>query len=99
MICWPPTACRPTPGSQTNYPPTRPVVLWSAALPLTGGHIVVLASLATDADPSRPEQWHPLELAPLRAQPAVRESQTAWFSFQPRHAEPEQIAAILAIRR
>ena len=31
----------------------------------------------------------------LRVQGALRESQTAWFSFQPRAAKPEVIAAIL----
>jgi hypothetical protein len=79
-----------------QLPAARPVVLWSAMLPMTGGRIVVPASLAADADPARPEQWRPLELAPLRAQAAVRESQTAWFSFQPRAAQPEVIAALLA---
>jgi hypothetical protein len=79
-----------------QLPTTRPVILWSAALPTTGGRIVVPASLATDADPARPEQWRPLELAPLRVQGAVRQSQVAWFSFQPRPAKPERIAALLA---
>ena len=66
----------------------RPVILWSSATPATNGRIVVPASLAADADPARPEQWHPLELAPLRVQGAARQSQVAWFSFQPRHAKP-----------
>jgi hypothetical protein len=57
---------------------------------------MVPASLAADADPDRPEQWRPLELAPLRVQGAVRQSQVAWFSFQPRAASPERIAALLA---
>jgi DUF1680 family protein len=82
-----------------KLPATRPLVLWSEKLPLTNGKILVPASLAPNADPARPDQWQLLELAPLRVQPAARESQTAWFSFQPRHAEPEQIAALLAIRR
>jgi DUF1680 family protein len=79
-----------------KLPATRPVILWSAALPETGGRIVVPASLAADADPDRPEQWRPLELAPLRVQGAARQSQVAWFSFQPRPAKPERIAALLA---
>ena len=79
-----------------RLPTTRPVVLWSAPLPTTDGRIVVPASLATDASPDRPEQWRPLELAPLRAQGAARQSQAAWFSFQPRPATPERIAALLA---
>jgi DUF1680 family protein len=79
-----------------QLPTTRPVILWSAALPTTGGRIVVPASLAADADPARPEQWLPLELAPLRVQGAARQSQVAWFSFQPRPAKPERIAALLA---
>ena len=79
-----------------KLPTTRPVILWSAALPATGGRIVVPASLAADADPDRPEQWRSLELAPLRVQGAARQSQTAWFSFQPRPAKPERIAALLA---
>ena len=79
-----------------KLPAVRPVVLWSAMLPITDGRILVPASLATDADPGRPEQWRPLELAPLRLQGAVRESQTAWFSFQPRAAKPEVIASLLS---
>jgi hypothetical protein len=79
-----------------KLPTTRPVVLWSAALPTTDGRIVVPASLAADADPDRAEQWRPLELAPLRVQGAARQSQVAWFSFQPRPAKPERIAALLA---
>jgi hypothetical protein len=79
-----------------QLPATRPVILWSAALPMNDGHIVVPASLAANADPARPEQWRPLELAPLRAQGATRQSQVAWFSFQPRPASPERIAALLA---
>ena len=79
-----------------KLPTTRPVILWSAALPTTGGRIVVPASLVADADPDRPEQWRPLELAPLRVQGAARQSQSAWFSFQPRPAKPERIAALLA---
>jgi DUF1680 family protein len=82
-----------------HLPSVRPVVLWSSALPATDGRIVVPASLAPDADPDRPEQWHPLELAPLRVQGAARQSQVAWFSFQPRPAKPERIAALLANRR
>jgi DUF1680 family protein len=77
---------------------TRPVVLWSAVLPLADGRIMVPATLAANADPSQPEQWRPLELAPLRVQGAVRESQAAWFSFQPRAAAPEVIAGLLANR-
>jgi DUF1680 family protein len=79
-----------------KLPTTRPMVLWSEKLPLTNGKILVPASLAADADPGRPEQWRPLELAPLRAQPAVRESQTAWFSFQTREAKSEVISALVA---
>lgn len=79
-----------------KLPAARPVVLWSENLSLTNGHIVVPASLAADADPARPEQWHPLELAPLRVEGPVRESQTAWFSFQPRASSPEVIASLLA---
>ena len=79
-----------------KLPTTRPVILWSAALPSSGGRIVVPASLAADADPDRPEQWRPLELAPLRVEGAARKSQAAWFSFQPRPAKPERIAALLA---
>jgi DUF1680 family protein len=79
-----------------QLPATRPVILWSAALPATDGRIVVPASLTPDADPDRPEQWRPLELAPLRAQGATRQSQVAWFSFQPRPTSPERIAALLA---
>ena len=78
-----------------KLPAVRPVVLWSAMLPMTGGRIVVPASLAADADPGKPEQWRPLELAPLRVQGAARESQTAWFSFQPRAAKPEVIASLV----
>ena len=79
----------------SQLPAARPVVLFSGALSVTNGRIVLPASLAPDADPARPEQWHPLELAPLRLQGATRESQVAWFSFQPRPASPEQIAALL----
>ena len=79
-----------------KLPAARPVILWSAALPATDGRLVVPASLASDADPNRPEEWRPLELAPLRVQGAARQSQVAWFSFQPRLAKPEQIAALLA---
>jgi DUF1680 family protein len=79
-----------------KLPTTRPVGLWSAVLPMADGRIVVPASLAADADPDRPEQWRPLEPAPLRAEGAARQSQTAWFSFQPRAAKPERIAALLA---
>jgi hypothetical protein len=78
-----------------KLPAVRPVVLWSAMLPMTDGRVVVPASLAADADPGKPEQWRPLELAPLRVQGAARESQTAWFSFQPRAAKPEVIASLL----
>jgi DUF1680 family protein len=78
-----------------KLPATRPVVLWAAMLPMADGRIVVPASLAADADPGKPEQWRPLELAPLRVQGAARESQTAWFSFQPRAAKPEVIASLL----
>ena len=78
-----------------QLPATRPVILWSAGLPVTDGRIVVPASLTPDADPDRPEQWRPLELAPLRVQGATRQSQVAWFSFQPRPASPERIAALL----
>jgi DUF1680 family protein len=79
-----------------HLPTARPVILWSSALPATNSRIIVPASLAADADPARPDQWRPLELAPLRAQPPARESQTAWFSFQPCSAKPELIAALLA---
>jgi DUF1680 family protein len=79
-----------------KLPAVRPVVLWSALLPMTDGRIVVPASLAADADPGKPEQWRPMELAPLRVQGAARESQTAWFSFQPRAAKPEVIASLLS---
>jgi DUF1680 family protein len=79
-----------------HLPTVRPVILWSSAMPATDGRIVVPASLAADADPDRPEQWHSLELAPLRVQGAVRQSQIAWFSFQPRPAKPERIAALLS---
>jgi DUF1680 family protein len=79
-----------------QLPATRPVILWSAVLPMTDGHIVVPASLTPDADPDRPEQWRPLELAPLRSQGATRQSQVAWFSFQPRPTSPERIVALLA---
>ncbi len=79
-----------------HLPAARPVVLWSAALPATDGRILVPASLAANADPDKPDQWHPLELAPLRVQGAMRQSQVAWFSFQPRQANPEQVAALLA---
>ncbi len=82
-----------------KLPSTRPVVLWSAALPMTEGRIVVPASLAADADPAQPEQWHRLELAPLRIQGPVRESQTAWFSFRPREVEQGIISALLAKSR
>ena len=68
-------------------------------MPTTDGRIVVPASLAPDADPDRPDQWHPLELAPLRAQGAARQSQVAWFSFQPRPAKLERIAALLTNAR
>jgi DUF1680 family protein len=79
-----------------HLPTVRPVILWSSALPVTDGRIVVPASLAMNADPAWPEQWRPLELAPLRVQGAARESQIAWFSFQPRAAKLEVIAALLA---
>lgn len=79
-----------------HLPIVRPFILWSSALPATDGRIVVPASLVTNADSARPEQWRPLELAPLRVQGAARESQIAWFSFQPRAAKPEVIAALLA---
>ena len=82
-----------------HLPAVRPVILWSSALPTTDDRIVVPASLAPDADPARPEQWHSLELAPLRAQGAARQSQVAWFSFQPRPAKPERIAALLTNAR
>ena len=71
--------------------------MWSSALPSTDGRIVVPASLlVANADPAQPEQWRPLELAPLRVQGAARESQIAWFSFQPRAAKLEVIATLLA---
>ena len=79
-----------------KLPATRPVVLWSAMLPVNNGRVVVPASLAPDADPARPEQWHFLELAPLRAQGTARESQAAWFSFGLREAKPEAIATLLS---
>jgi hypothetical protein len=79
-----------------KLPAVRPVVLWSAMLPMTDGRVVVPASLAADADPGKREQWRALELAPLRVQGATRESQTAWFSFQPRSAKPEVIASLLS---
>jgi DUF1680 family protein len=79
-----------------KLPAARPVVLWSEMLPMTNGRIVVPASLAANADPGKPEQWRPLELAPLRVQGAARESQTAWFSFQLRAAKPEVIASLLS---
>lgn len=82
-----------------HLPAMRPVILWSSAMPTTDGRIVVPASLAADADPDRPEQWHSLELAPLRAQGAARQSQIAWFSFQPRPVKPERIAALLTHAR
>jgi DUF1680 family protein len=78
-----------------KLPAVRPVVLWSAMLPMTDGRVVVPASLAADADPAKPGQWRPLELAPLRVQGAARESQTAWFSFQPRAAKLEAIASLV----
>ena len=37
-----------------KLPAVRPVVLWSALLPMTDGRIVVPASLAADADPGKP---------------------------------------------
>ena len=64
-----------------SLPHVRPVVLWSAALPAKDGRIVVPASLKADADPTRPEQWKLLELAPLRAV-AGQPHEAAWFSFQ-----------------
>ncbi len=82
-----------------KLPATRPVVLWSAKLPVSNGRVVVPASLVAEADPARPEQWRPLELAPLRVEGPVRQSQTAWFSFQPREAGPGVIAALLAKAR
>ena len=82
-----------------HLPAVRPVILWASSLPTTDGRIVVPASLTADADPARPEQWRPLELAPLRAQGPARQSQVAWFSFQPGPAKPERIAALLAGER
>jgi DUF1680 family protein len=79
-----------------HLPTARPVILWSSALPSTDGRIVVPASLVANADPAQPEQWRSLELAPLRVQGAARESQIAWFSFQPRAAKLEVIATLLA---
>ncbi len=76
-------------------PSTRPVVLWSASLRSQDGRMVVPASLTPNANPERPEQWHSLELSPLRAQAAAPEHQTAWFSFQPQAAKPETIATLL----
>jgi DUF1680 family protein len=62
-------------------PGVRPVVRWTAATLAGNGRVQVPASLKTDADPERPEQWKPLELAPLRA--VVGEPhEAAWFSFQ-----------------
>jgi DUF1680 family protein len=72
----------------SKLPAARPTVLWSAAMPVIEGLTVVPASLAPNPDPSRSEQWLPLELAPMRAQAAVADHQTAWFSFQPRAAKP-----------
>jgi len=72
----------------------RPVLLWAAALPAKDGHIMVPASLIADADPTRPEQWKLLELAPLRALTGKRH-EAAWFSFLLRAASPDQIAALM----
>lgn len=62
-------------------PGVRPVVRWTEATAAENGHVLVPASLKTDADPNRPEQWKQLELAPLRAV-AGRPHEAAWFSFQ-----------------
>ena len=78
-----------------QFPASRPVVLWSRKSVFSEGRIIVPASLAKDTNPARPEQWHPLALAPLRVEGPARESQTAWFSFKLRPAEPEVITALL----
>ncbi len=88
-------------GTETNawlteaLPSVRPVVLWDAAMPVREGRVVVPGSLKADADPKRPEEWKLLELAPLRAA-AGKPHAVAWFSFRPREATPEEIAAIVA---
>jgi DUF1680 family protein len=72
---------------------SRPVVLWAAALRAKDGRIVVPASLQADADPSRPEQWNRLELAPLRALTG-QSHKAAWFSFRLQPATPEKISTL-----
>ena len=72
----------------------RPVILWVAALHGKDGRIVVPASLVADANPTRPEQWKRLELAPLRALTGQRH-EASWFSFLLRSATSEQIAALM----
>ena len=64
-----------------TLPGIRPVVRWTAATAVENGRVQVPASLKTDADPKRPEQWKQLELAPLRAV-AGEPHEAAWFSFQ-----------------
>jgi DUF1680 family protein len=78
-----------------KLPLVRPAVLWSAALPATGGRVLVPASLAADADPKRPEQWKRLELAPLRALTGLPH-EAAWFSFRLRAISPEAMKALMA---
>ncbi len=72
----------------------RPVVLWAAALPAKDGRVRVPASLKTDADPNRPEQWRLLELAPLRAMTG-KPHPAAWFSFRLRRGTLDQISGLV----
>ena len=71
-----------------HLPNARPVLLWTAATAAKNGRVRVPASLDTGADPKRPEQWKPLELAPLRAV-AGQPHEAAWFSFELRGAKSE----------
>jgi hypothetical protein len=79
-----------------KLPGTRPTVLWSAALQVQDGRFIVPASLAVNPDPRQPNEWRPLELVSLRSQAAIPEHQVAWFSFNPRPADPSAIKALLA---
>src|ERR1035441_2610945 len=78
-----------------KLPGTRPVILWSAALPATAVRITVRGCLAVAAAPARPEEWRPRELAPFRVEGAGRKWHAAWFSFQPPPANPARIAPVL----
>lgn len=76
-----------------SLPGVPPAVLWAATLPSQDGRVIVPASIRPDADPSRPEHWKLLELAPLRGV-AGRPLDAAWFSFRLRIGAAEKISVL-----